>query len=397
MKGLIIPGIFFEELGFRYFGPLDGHNLEGLISTLKNIINLPGPKILHVVTKKGKGYLPAEKKSEDFHSAKPFTISGDFKKREETTYTDVFSQTLIKLAQRDKRIVALTAAMAKGTGLFRFKEIFPERFFDVGIAEQHLVSFSAGLAKRGLKPVVAVYSTFLQRAYDQLIEDIALQEVGVVLAIDRAGLVGEDGPTHHGVFDIAYLRSVPDLVIISPAYKKDLELALKFSLKLNRPVAIRYPKEEVLDIENKEELNLGKFEILEEGEDLAILALGSTLKQVLLIKEELNRKDIYPFIVNPRFIKPLDEECLIQIAKKCSLVFVLEEGICSGGFGEAILEFYRQKDILRNIKIERICLPTEFITFGKRSQLLEITGLDSKSILEKIMRVYEKNKTCSKI
>lgn len=397
MKGLIIPGIFFEELGFRYFGPLDGHNLEGLISTLKNVINLPGPKILHVVTKKGKGYLPAEENPEDFHSPKPFAISGEFKKKGETTYTDVFSKALIELAQKDKRIVALTAAMSKGTGLFRFKEVFPERFFDVGIAEQHLVSFSAGLAKRGLKPVVAVYSTFLQRAYDQIIEDIALQEVGVVLAIDRAGLVGEDGPTHHGVFDIAYLRSVPNLIVISPAYKKDLESALKFSLKLNTPAAIRYPKEEILDIENKEDFSLGKFEVLEEGEDLAILALGSTLKQVLLVKEELNRKGVYPFIVNPRFIKPLDEECLIQIAKKCSLVFVLEEGVCSGGFGEAILEFYRQKDILRNIKIERVCLPTEFITFGKRTQLLELTGLDSKSILEKVIRAYEKNKACSKI
>ena len=399
MKGLIIPGIFFEELGFRYFGPLDGHNLQILISTLRNILNLPGPKILHIVTKKGKGYLPAEENPEDFHSAKPFIKErGEFKdKGASLTYTEVLSSSLVKMAKKDRRIVALTAAMEKGTGLYKFKEFFPDRFFDVGIAEQHLLSFSAGLAKRGLKPVVAIYSTFLQRAYDQIIEDIALQGVGVILAIDRAGLVGEDGPTHHGLFDIAYLRTVPELVIIAPSYKKDLEEALRFSLRLNSPVAIRYPKEEVLDIEKRQDFSLGRFEILEEGEDLAILALGSMLKPLLVLRDRFKEVKIQPFIINPRFVKPLDEETLIKIAKRCWLIFVLEEGASPGGFGEAILEFYRQKNILKNVRVERINLPSEFITFGKREELLRLYHLDPEGIFQRIIRVYEEEKTSSKV
>jgi len=398
MKGLVVPGIFFEELGFRYFGPLDGHNLEALISSLRNVINLPGPKILHVVTKKGKGYLPAEKDPETFHGASAFSKeTGRPCKEKELVYTDVFGSKLVRLARRDKKIVALTAAMSKGTGLCKFKKLFPARFFDVGIAEQHLVTFSAGLCKRGLKPVVAVYSTFLQRAYDQLIEDIALQELPVVFAIDRAGLVGEDGPTHHGVFDITYLRGIPSFIVIAPAYKKDLEASLEFALKANRPVAIRYPKDTVLELEPQGGVSLGKAEIVKKGSDVAIIAVGSLLKQALRIWDDLEKEQMTPLLVNPRFIKPLDEDALSYIGNNFSSVLILEEGISSGGFGEAVLEFYRRRDLLQNLRVKRLAIPTDFVTFGKREQLLERCGIDSKNILKSVKEAFYRVRSASRV
>lgn len=391
MKGLIVPGIFFEELGFRYFGPLDGHKLEMLIPTLRNIINLPGPKVLHVVTKKGKGYRPAEENPEDFHSASSFSkADGKFLSKETTTYTKVFSDKLVQLAKQNNKIVGLTAAMCKGTGLSKFRQRFPERFFDVGIAEQHLVSFAAGLSKRGLRPVVAVYSTFLQRAYDQLIEDVALQDVGIVFAVDRAGLVGEDGPTHHGLFDIAFLRNIPHFVIIAPSYRKDLEKALEFSLSQDIPVVIRYPKDAALELTPKADYRLGKAEIIQEGKDVAVLALGSLLKEAITIKDDLKKEGINPLIVNPRFIKPIDEDLLLDIAKHFSLLFILEEAVLSGGFGEEILEFYRQHHLLQNLRIERLSVPTRFITFGKREELLKYCGLDAENLFKKIKKAYSK-------
>lgn len=386
-KGLIVPGIFFEELGFRYFGPLDGHNLDLLIPTLKNIVDLEGPKLLHLVTVKGKGYSPSEKNPEEFHSASKFFL-GEPKcvSSGKLFYTQVFSSKLSQLASKDKKIVALTAAMTKGTGLSEFKERFPERFFDVGIAEQHLVSFAAGLSKRGLKPVVAVYSTFLQRAYDQLVEDIALQELSVVFAVDRAGLVGEDGPTHHGIFDIAFLRSVPGLVVISPAYEKDLEEALEFSLNIDKPCVLRYPKDEVLQIEMREKIALGKFEVIQEGKDVAILCVGSMLKEVLSAQQRLKELGVSPLIVNIRFIKPLDKEFLEYLGKNFQLAIIVEEGVAEGGIGEGILDFLREKGLLSRIKIKRLALPPEFITFGKRSQLLRNYGLDSEGIFSFIKK-----------
>ncbi|MBN2120210.1 MAG: 1-deoxy-D-xylulose-5-phosphate synthase [Candidatus Omnitrophica bacterium] len=398
MKGLIVPGIFFEELGFRYFGPLDGHNLEALISALRNIKDLAGPKIVHVVTRKGKGHPLAEKDPENFHSSLPFLGKKEtVPEVPELSYTDIFGIKLTRLARKNKKIIALTAAMSTGTGLCRFKKSFPERFFDVGIAEQHLVSFASGLAKRGLKPVVAVYSTFLQRAYDQLIEDVALQETGVVLAIDRAGLVGEDGPTHHGVFDISYLRNIPNFTVISPAYRKDLEAALEFSLKLRGPVAIRYPKGKALELENCQPFRYAKAEVIREGKDVAILALGSFLKEAIFILDDLRKDGIEPLLVNPRFVKPLDEELLLSIAQNFSLLFILEEGILSGGFGEAILEFYREKGLLSGINVERLGLPCEFVTFGRKEELLKKCGLDPESILEKIKKACAETKTYNRI
>ena len=398
MKGMVVPGIFFEELGFRYFGPLDGHNTEVLVHSLKNVLDLPGPKILHVITKKGKGYVPSERDPESFHSAVPFSKeTGLPLKEKELTYTDVFGQKLLKLARKDKRIIALTAAMCSGTGLCEFKRVFPSRFFDVGIAEQHLTTFSAGLFKRGLKPVVAVYSTFLQRAYDQLIEDVALQDAGVVFAVDRAGLVGEDGPTHHGVFDIAYFRTIPNFTVIAPAYKKDLEMALEFSLKLNKPVAIRFPKDNVLELEAKQKFAFAQAEIIKQGSDIAILALGSLLKQALDVYDDFQKEGVSCMLVNPRFIKPLDEDLLCYIAKNFPSLLILEEGITSAGFGEAILEFYRKTDLLQNIMIERLSLPHEFITFGKRRQLLENHGLSSSTILKTVRNMYYKVKSAGKV
>ncbi len=390
MKGIIIPGIFFEELGFRYFGPLDGHSLDVLIPTLKNILSLSGPKILHIVTQKGKGYSDAEKNPEKFHSASRFLYSHDQPEEKKPSYTDVFGRKIVDIANRDDRIVGLTAAMSGGTGLREFQKKFPSRFFDVGIAEQHLVSFSAGLCKAGLKPVIAVYSTFLQRAYDQVIEDIALQEMPVTFAVDRAGLVGEDGPTHHGIFDIAYLRTVPFAVVVAPGYGRDLELALEFAVGLGKPCFVRYPRSAVFDKEMKQPFALGKFEIFRKGETLALLGLGSMFQPACAIADKLGKEGKSVFLVNPRFVKPLDEACLLEIAEKTDLIITLEEGIKPGGFGESVLEFYHSRDLFNKVRVVNLGLPDSFITFGKRERLLEIYGLGEESIYLRIKQEIQK-------
>ncbi len=379
LKGLFIPGIFFEELGFRYFGPIDGHNLEMLIPTLKNILNLTGPRLLHVVTKKGKGYPPAEKEPVRFHSAPPFEReTGQIKVGKIQSYTEVFAKKLLELAKDEPKIVAITAAMPEGTGLDRFRDEYPERFFDVGIAEAHAVCFAAGLAKAGLKPVVAIYSTFLQRAYDQIIEEIALQDLAVVFAIDRAGIVGEDGATHQGLFDIVYLRSLPNLVVMAPKDGQELEKMLEFALKLDEPVCIRYPKSTVPTKQlSTSPLEMGKAEVLREGGDFALVALGSMVEPSLEAIELLEKEGLKGTLINARFVRPLDIDLFNKISAKIKAIFTIEEGVLDGGFGSAVQE-------VLNRAVYRMGLPLEFIPHGKRKILLEKYGLDAVGISQKI-------------
>lgn len=387
LKGLFFPGMLFEELGFRYFGPIPGHDLNLLIKTLKNIMHIKGPVLLHVVTKKGKGYLPAENDPVRFHGTGPFNIETGLaeQKDKHLTYTDVFREKILLLAGNDKKIIAITAAMPEGTGLDKFRDLFPERFFDTGIAEQHAVCFASGLAKLGLKPVVAVYSTFLQRAYDEVIEEVALQNLGVIFCIDRAGIVGEDGATHQGIFDVAYLRSIPNLTVIAPSCAKELEAMLEFALSLNKPVAIRYPKstipperEDFLPIEN------GKAEILKKGKDFSLIALGSMVSPSQEAVEILEKEGLQGTLINARFIKPLDKDLFKEIAKKTKFIFTIEEGVLDGGFGSAVAE-------ILEVPVIKLGLPDEFIAHGKRDLLLGKYGLTLRQIADKIKsKVWER-------
>lgn len=385
LKGLFIPGMFFEELGFRYFGPLDGHNLPLLIHTLKNILFLRGPLLLHVVTKKGKGYLPAEKEPVRFHSAAPFDIqTGESKTKSQSkqaNYTEIFSEKLVQLAKDNANIVAITAAMPEGTGLDRFRDNFPQRFFDVGIAEGHAVCFAAGLCRQGLKPVVAVYSTFLQRAYDQLIEAISLQNLSAIFAIDRAGVVGEDGATHQGAFDIAYLRHIPRLVLMAPKDGEELGRMLEFAVTLNKPVAIRYPKDRTPEHQSARtparEIELGKAELLKVGKDFLVIAYGSMAVPALEAAKILAQGGLDGCVINARFAKPLDVKLFEESAAKTKHIFTVEDGVIDGGFGSAVMEAL-------NKPVVRLGLPDEFISCGKRDLLLDKFGLSAKGIAEKI-------------
>jgi len=389
-KAVFVPGIFFEELGFRYFGPLDGHNLKLLVETLRRISSLPGAKILHVVTKKGKGLRRAEENPEDFHSASRHLFQNKKSEVKKITYTDVFSHKLIELAGQNKKIVALTAAMPKGTGLDRFAQKYPQRFFDVGIAEQHLLSFASGLYRGGLRPLVAIYSTFLQRAYDQLIEDIALQKNGVVLAVDRAGVVGEDGPTHQGMFDISWARTIPNLAVVAPAYRQDLEAALEFAFSQNRPLLIRYPKDYVQERLPRASFGWARAEVIKKGEDIAILVLGTLLAEA---EKALGRVEkefgLSVWLVNMRFAQPLDEGLLEELAQKAKVIFTLEEGFLEGGFGSAILEFYQRRGILPKLIVERLGIDSQFVTFGPRAVILEKLGLNSEGIYRFVRKKIE--------
>lgn len=385
IKGLIVPGMFFEELGFRYFGPIDGNNLGVLIPTIKNIASLKGPRILHVVTKKGKGYQYSQESPEDFHGISSFDArTGKLLNDSKDTFSDIFAKKLVDLAESDKRIAAITAAMPKGTGLDVFAEEFPERFFDVGIAEAHAVGFASGLAKQGLKPVVAIYSTFLQRSFDQIIHDVALQNLNVIFAIDRAGAVGEDGPTHHGVFDIGYLRLIPGMVCMAPKDRDELEGMLEFAVGLDAPVSIRYPKGQAYSLGHKESIELGKSQIIIAGEDLCIIAVGSMVKVGLECVNLLKAAGIRASLVNARFIKPLDEGLLESLAKEFDLIFTLEEASLACGFGSAVLEFYEKKGLLDKVKLIRAGFPDKFIPFAEREKLLSIYGLDAALLADKI-------------
>lgn len=380
LKSLFIPGVLFEELGFRYFGPLDGHDLKTLIPTLKNIISIKGPRIVHVITKKGKGYPPAENNPVRFHSTGAFDISTGLPldKGLDQTYTEVFGRKLTDLAAKNKKIIAITAAMPEGTGLGSFRDNYPQRFFDVGIAESHAVCFASGLARAGLRPVVAIYSTFLQRSYDQIIEDVALQNLAVVFAVDRAGIVGQDGPTHQGIFDLAFLRSIPNLIVMAPKDALELEMMLEFALNLDKPVAIRYPKSKCpVLFGSTSALELGKAELLQEGKDFAIIALGSMVSASYKAAELLKKEGLHGALINARFLKPLDISLLRGLCAKVKFIFTVEEGISEGGFGTAVLEAIDRP-------IVRMGLPLEFIPAGERDFLLEKYGLTAEGIAEKI-------------
>lgn len=395
LKGLFVPGMLFEELGFRYFGPLDGHNPGLLITTLKNILNLKGPILLHVVTKKGKGYSFAEKDPVRFHSAGPFEVATAkpiaSAAPQAKSYTDVFSDKLIELAKKDKNIVAITAAMPEGTGLDKFRDLYPQRFFDVGIAEAHAVCFASGLAKKGLKPVVAIYSTFLQRAYDQIIEEIALQDIPVIFAIDRAGIVGEDGLTHQGIFDIAFLRHIPNLVIMAPKDAAELEAMLEVAVTLEKPVAIRYPKDKVPDPRSWmlhsskiSSIQLGEPEVLKKGKDFVIIALGSMVAPSLEAAELLEKEGLSGALINSRFVKPLDQGLINKETRNSKFIFTAEEGVLDGGFGSFISEIIDRP-------VVRMGLPCQFITHGKRAFLLDKYGLSAQGIAQRIRQTVRKN------
>jgi len=386
LKMLLFPGMFFEELGFSYFGPIDGHNLKKLIDIFSGIKKLNNPVVVHLITKKGKGYKPAETQPHKFHG-----ISGLKKSKKETkTYTEIFSETLIELAKRDERIVAITAAMPEGTGLDKFEKVFPERFFDVGIAEQHAVTFSAGLAKEGLKPVCAIYSTFLQRALDQLIHDVAIMKLPVIFAIDRAGIVGEDGVTHQGMFDLSYLRLIPNFIIAAPKDENELKDMLYSAFKYNLPTAIRYPRGKAEGItlkRNHEFIPIGKAETIEEGKDkIALLGIGNMVYRIKSITENLKKeKGIFPKVINMRFVKPIDKDILKQI-KDFDFIFSFEENTLFGGFGSAIKENFTNF----SGKFYSFGLPDEFIPHGKPEELRKLYKLDEKNLYKKIIDLVSK-------
>lgn len=383
-KIAITPGALFTVLNFEYIGPVDGHNLESLIEILNNIKKMKGPILFHVITKKGKGYPYAENDPETFHGVGPFDIkTGKVLKSSDTppTYTEVFGKTILRLAEIEPRIVAITAAMRLGTGLKDFSEKYPERFFDVGICEQHAVTFATGLALEGFIPICAIYSTFLQRAYDQIIHDVALNNVKVIFAIDRGGLVGEDGPTHHGSFDLSYLRLVPNLTIMAPKDENELQHMLYSSLKYSGPVAIRYPRSSGegvnLDWDFKE-IPFGKAELLKNGKDITVIAIGNTVYQALKVAEELEKEDISLAVINARFVKPLDENLILDFAKKTGKIITVEENTLIGGFGSAVCELLADKNV--SVKIKRIGLPDKFIEHGDLKTLKKNYGLTSEYI-----------------
>ena len=392
LKNLLIPGILFEELGFRYFGPIDGHNIDLLVSTIKNVKNLNEPILLHVLTKKGKGYKFAEAAPDKFHGISPFDIDTGEKKSSGASFTKAFSEKMLELGRKDSKVVAITAAMPEGTGLDEFAKEFPKRFFDVGIAEQHAVGFAAGLAQGGFKPVAAIYSTFLQRAYDQIIHDVCLQNLHVVFAIDRAGLVGEDGPTHHGLFDLVYLSHLPNMVVMAPKDQQELGDMLVFAIDCEGPIAVRYPRGGLLancKVQASEPTKLGKAEVLRKGEDVCILALGSMVYPSLEAAEKLLEEDIKAEVVNVRFVKPFDKELFKNIFMQKKPVVIAEEGVLTGGFSSLILDFIDSEG-LGDIKLKKLGLPVEFVEHGARNLLLEKVGLNTEAITQAAREVLAK-------
>lgn len=384
LKGLVVPGMFFEELGFRYFGPINGHNLEELIPTFRNVLSLKGPRLLHIITKKGKGYKIAEEQPELFHGVSPFDPkTGRHLRSGEKFFGRVFAEKLVSLAKADKKIVAITAAMPEGTGLDFFQKEIPERFFDVGIAESHAVGLASGLAKEGKKPVVAIYSTFLQRSFDQIIHDVALQKVPVLFAIDRAGLVGADGPTHHGVFDIGFMKLIPNMIFMAPKDSDELQDMVKLALSLDKPTAIRYPKQAAFSLGASQPLEVGKSQVLFEGKELCFLALGSMVKEAVECRDILAKNQISAAVVNGRFIKPLDESLLRELSGRYKLIITLEEGVVSGGWGQEITAFYQREGCL-GPRVINLGLKDEFVPAGQRKLLLSCCGLDALSLAKRV-------------
>jgi 1-deoxy-D-xylulose-5-phosphate synthase len=386
LKTFVVPGALFEELGFTYVGPLEGHTLEYLIKNFQNIKDLAGPVLVHVITKKGKGYKFAEERPLDYHGISSFNIAtGESAAAPSAipTYTGIFGRTIIKLAGENSRLVAVTAAMCDGTGLDQFSQEFPRRFYDVGIAEQHAVTFAASLAVEGFVPVVAIYSTFLQRAYDQILHDVCLQNLPVVFAVDRGGIVGEDGATHQGLFDLTYLRSMPNIIVMAPKDENELQHMLKTAISSGRPVSLRYPRGKGLGVHLDPEpkaLPVGRGEILREGSDLAIFAVGSTVHPALDAAMLLADEGINIKVINARFIKPLDAELLSQAAVEIKKVITVEENVLQGGFGSAVLEMLAEKRVT-GIQVKRLGIPDEFVEHATQAQLREKYGIDKEGII----------------
>ena len=389
IKQLIIPKMYFEDIGFRYLGPVDGHNLEELERMLKISKQLEGPVLIHVLTKKGKGYEIAEKNPDKFHATAPFDIkTGKTKTKKDKDYSKVFGDKLIELASKNEKIVAITAAMKDGTGLKEFASKFPKRFFDVGIAEQHALCLAAGMASQGVIPVVPIYSSFYQRAYDQVIHDIALQNLPVIMCVDRAGIVGADGETHQGTLDMAFFRLVPNLTIMAPKDFKELEDMLEYAVNLKKPVVIRYPRGGELNekFEKHENIRQGKAEILKRGKDISIIAIGKTVSRAIEVAKMLEKEKIDAEVINARFLKPLDIEAIKKSIEKTKNVITIEDGTIINGLGTATKELIINEN-MENIKIKSYAYPDEFIKHGSVEELEKIYSQDAKSIYEYILKM----------
>ncbi len=387
IKGLLVPGMFFEDLGITYIGPIDGHNISQMVDTFEAAVRLKRPVVVHVKTIKGKGYRYAVKHPQYFHGVSPFDLKTGkaLEKKTKMTNTDVFGRKMLALGEEYPQLVAITAAMASGTGLQKFANVYPKRFFDVGIAEQHAVTFAAGLAREGMIPVVAVYSSFLQRAYDQILHDVCLQNLHVVFAIDRSGLVGEDGATHQGIFDAAYLSNIPNMTVIAPKNRYELTKALEFAMEYQGPVALKYSKGAAFYglREQLEPIECGKSEILFKGSKVALIAVGNMVEEACKVYEALKEKGNEITLVNARFIKPLDETMLKSLAKEHEVIFTLEEQLFQGGYGQAVSSFYMRNHMNR-IRVENIAIEDTFVEHGAVAALRKRLGLDAESVLQKI-------------
>lgn len=387
-KQLVIPGMFFEDMGITYLGPVDGHNINGMIRVINEAKRVKGAVLIHAITQKGKGFSPAERHPARFHGAEPFDIETGLPSSPRTVanYTDIFSTVMCKLGQRDEKIVAITAAMPDGTGLKRFHNMYPDRFFDVGIAEEHAVTFAAGLAAGGLKPVVAVYSSFLQRAYDQIVHDVCIQNLPVVFAIDRAGLVGSDGETHQGIFDFTYLSGIPNMNLCAPKNKWELSDMMKFAVNLEAPIAIRYPRGEAYSglEEYRAPIELGKAEWIYEESDIALFAVGSMVKTAVEVRERLKQQGYQVSLINARFVKPIDREAVWKACEGHRLIVTMEENVACGGYGEKVLTCISEKGL--DNQFLNISIPDAYIEHGNVALLKKEIGLDAESITERICK-----------
>ncbi|MGZ8482408.1 MAG: 1-deoxy-D-xylulose-5-phosphate synthase [Candidatus Binatia bacterium] len=394
---LVTPGFLFESLGFQYVGPIDGHDIGAMIATLENIKRVEGPTLVHVLTKKGKGFALAEQNPIKFHGVTPFhVLTGKAKKDKSPvpTYTEIFGQALARLAKENPKIVGITAAMGSGTGIDKLQRELPERTYDVGIAEQHAVTFAAGMATEGYVPVVAIYSTFLQRGYDEILHDVCLQNLHVVLALDRGGLVGADGPTHHGVFDFAYMRSIPNLVIMAPKDENELQHMLKTAIDHSGPISLRYPRGEGWNValdERMHSLKIGKAELLRDGTDLVIAAIGTTAIPALRAAQDLAPLGINAAVVNARFVKPLDENLFRDLLTKVPRLITVEDHALSGGFGSALVEFLAD-DGIAGVDVKRLGVPDRFIPHGTQDELKKICGFDKDAIAQAALQMMRRGK-----
>lgn len=387
LKSIVVPGMFFEDIGIKYLGPIDGHNISELNDVISKAKDIKEPVIIHVITQKGKGYDYAEKNPNKFHGVGPFNYdNGEVYSSCGDTYSNVFGKTIVDVAKENDKIVAITAAMPDGTGLCEFSKKFPKRFFDVGIAEQHAVTMAAGFAAAGYRPIFAVYSTFLQRAYDQVLHDVCIQNLPVVFAIDRAGIVGEDGETHQGIFDLSYLSSMPNMTIMAPKMTDDLSFMLKWAVKQKYPIAIRYPRgrdTDCNDLPHLKELKLGKWQTISEGKDIAIIAEGKMVQHAFMASKKLLKLGINCTVISADFIKPIDKELLSKLARENYKFVIIEENVCHGGLGSSILEYLNSKEIKNRVLM--LGLKDEFLVQGKTNILYKVCGLDAESIYNKIL------------